>query len=202
LKYVFSPVWWDDKDVDRAAFDVRDAREQEIRKRHAQELIWEKQQELEEQRKKDQESRKTEIEKQLRLKNSVRAHELMNKVDDCIKPLVEQRSTDCGYFPEYSAWLNQRFSDHWETFNLNAQVADFGTVKWQDRPLDAIIVKAVIQQKNRMLGKYEDQCWLLGMIDDGEFQMIREPFAVDCENPAIVKRWEVGGDFQSEWNEK
>jgi hypothetical protein len=90
---------------------------------------------------------------------------------------------------------------NWETFNVTSDVADFGSVQWNGRPLDAIIVKSVIQQKNRVLGKYEDNCFMFGLVEDVEFAMQREPFSVACESGnKVMTTWKVGKKFQSQWN--
>jgi hypothetical protein len=78
---------------------------------------------------------------------------------------------------------------------------DFGTVDWNGRDLDAVIVKTVVQQKNRVLGQYSRDCFLFEIVDDAEFAMRRDPFVVDCEDPAgLVKKWTIGKKFQSQWN--
>jgi hypothetical protein len=46
VKYVFAAVWWDDKDVDQATFDVRDKTEQEIRKKAERDRAQKEQQPL------------------------------------------------------------------------------------------------------------------------------------------------------------
>jgi Family of unknown function (DUF6444) len=94
----------------------------------------------------------------------------------------------------------QKGPNQWETYNVSSDVADFGTVQWNSRPLDAIIVKSTIQQKNRILGKYEDHCYMFGLVDDVEFGMERDPFVVDCESGSSVSKWKVGERFQSQWN--
>lgn len=87
------------------------------------------------------------------------------------------------------------------TFEVSSDVADFGTVQWNGRALDAIIVKSVIQQKNRLLG--QSVIILFGLVDDPEFSMQREAFAVDCDNGArFIKNWTIGKRFQSQWNAK
>jgi hypothetical protein len=104
-------------------------------------------------------------------------------------------------FPNFSDWLDKRFADQWETFNVSSDVADFGTVQWKGRPLDAIIVKSVVQQKNRILGKYGDYCYMFGLVDDPEFQMQRDQIALDCESgQSTVVKWKVQEKFQSQWN--
>lgn len=203
IAYAFASVWWDAKDVDQAMFDVRDQTEQAIRKKVEIDRASREQEELEARRQKDMQSQKTVIENQLRQKNGVRARGLMNGITEFVKELADQRLTDINsVFPMYSNWLNSRFADHWETFNVNSDIADFGTVQWDHRPLDAVIVKSTIQQKNRILGKYEDHCFMFGLVDDPEFSMRRDPFVVDCNDGRAVERWEVGESFQSQWNAK
>jgi hypothetical protein len=125
----------------------------------------------------------------------------MNEVIDLPRKIAEKRATDTEHvLPNYSKWIANRFTDGWETFNVSYDVFDFGSVQWEHRNLDAVIVKFVVQQKNRMLGRYDDQCFLIGMVDDAEFQMERDRFAVDCNNMPFVNSWRVGNEFRSGWN--
>ncbi len=201
LHYTFAPVWFDVGEVERATFDTNDARKQEMLKKAEKDRADEEQRRLELERWKDQQNQKSEIERGLRQKNGVRARGLMNSIHDLVRGLAEKRLNDtANLFPNYSNWLNRRFADQWETFNVSSDVADFGIVQWNGRPVDAIIVRSVIQQKNRVLGKYDNHCYMFGLVDDREFTMQREPFAVDCESVSTVNKWRVGGKFQSQWN--
>jgi hypothetical protein len=157
---------------------------------------------LETKRMAEKQSQKSQIELELRNKNGARARGLMNGVHDFARGLAEKRLNDSNnFFPNYSNWLNRRFEDQWETFNVSSDVADFGTVQWSGRPVDAIIVRSVIQQKNRIVGKYEDRCYIFGLVDDREFMMQRDPFAVECESGgSVVTKWKLGEKFQSQWN--
>lgn len=153
-------------------------------------------------RRADNENKKSEIERKLRQSNGVKARGLMNGIHDFVRGLADKRLNDVKHlFPDYSNWLDRRFADQWEAFNVTSDVADFGTVQWSGRALDAIIVKSVIQQKNRILGKYEDRCYMFGLVDDHEFMMQRDPFAVDCDSGGgFLRKWKVGEKFQSQWN--
>ena len=114
---------------------------------------------------------------------------------------LQKRLVDSEHlFVDYSRWLDQRFDDKWETFGVNSEVADFGTFRWQGRILPAIIVKTIINQKNRNLGKYESSCYEFGFVDDEEFNRLRETFSVNCENTTLIESWKSGGNFQSQWN--
>jgi hypothetical protein len=201
VNYIFSSVWWDDKDVDRATFDVRDAKEQANRKQEEIDRALSKEKALVAEREKNKQSQKTEIERRLREKNGVRARGLMKDIHDFVRQLAEERLSDNRPFPSYSNWLNARFADQWETYNVISDVSDFGTVQWNGRPLDAIIVRSTIQQENRILGQYKDQCYMFGLVDDPEFRMTRDFIDVDCDSGGNdVSKWKVQEKFQSQWN--
>ncbi len=201
IQYRFAPVWFEVADVKQATFDTNDARNQEIQKKAQKDRAEKGQRDLEEKRRKDQQSQKSEIERVLRQKNSDRAQGLKNGIQDFVRGLAENRIVDANnFFPHYSKWLKGRSDDQWETFNVSSEVADFGTVQWNERPVDAIIVRSVFQQKNRILGKYEDRCFMFGYVDDREFTMQRDPFDVDCDNSSALNSWKVGEKFQSQWN--
>jgi hypothetical protein len=189
------------KDLDQAAFDVRDAAVQEQKKKEQAEQDKKEQEALDNERARKKQIEKTEIERTLRAQNGVRARGLVNEIGGFASELAEKRREDEDrIFPNYSNWLNKRFEDGWETFNVTSEVLDFGELKWQNRILDGIVVRANVQQKNRMLGKYETRCFAFGLIDDVEFQMKRDRFAVPCSDVGFIESWKIGKDFHSKWN--
>jgi hypothetical protein len=201
LQYSFAPVWWNDKAIAEAAFDVKDKTVQEIKKQEQQTQEQKDREAVDAARLAKREQDKTEIERSLREKNGVMARGLMNVISDFVRGLAEKRHKDTDHtFPEFSSWLNSRFDDGWETYNVNFEIADFGSLTWENRSLPAVVVKAVIQQKNRVLGKYDDRCFFFGLIDDEEFQMQRDQFGVPCSDASLVDSWKIGKDFHSSWN--
>jgi tetratricopeptide (TPR) repeat protein len=201
LTYAFAPVWWEQKDLDQAAFDVRDKAVQEQKKKEQADQERKDQEALENERARNKQMEKTEIERKMRAQNGVRARGLMNEIGEFVSELAEKRRMDKDrMLPNYSNWLDERFEEGWETFNVTSEVQDFGELKWQNRILDGIIVKTNVQQKNRVLGKYETRCFTFGLIDDVEFQMKRDRFAVPCNDVAFINSWKIGKDFHSGWN--
>lgn len=201
IKYAFAPIWWDAKAVDQATFDAHDAIEQEILKKKEEQRKREEAAALQAERDKNKQNQKSEIERKLREANGTKARGLMNYVHDLVSSMAEKRPVkNLNVFPTYSNWLNERFADQWETFNVGSDVADFGTVQWERRPLTAIVVKTIVQQKNRILGKYDSRCYLFGFVNDDEFDMLRDAFAFDCSDTAAIKRWKIEEQFQSRWN--
>ena len=201
IKYELSAVWWDENDVAQATFDVNDKTQQEIRKQRELERQRQAEEVLQKERDKEKQNEKSELERKLREANGTKARGLMNYIHDLVSGMAQKRVVqNADLFPTYSDWLDQRFEDRWETFNVGSDVADFGVVQWEHRPLDAVIVKTIVQQRNRILGKYDDKCYLFGFVDDEEFNMLRDSFAVDCSNAWDVRKWKVGESFKSRWN--
>jgi hypothetical protein len=201
LNYAFAPVWWDEREVDQATFDAHDAAQQAIIKEEDAERQRRAAAALQAQRDKDLENQKSAIESKLREANGTKARGLRNYIHDLVSGMAEERPVEnAELFPTYSQWLNQRFADHWKTFNVSSDVADFGTVQWEHRPLDAVVVKTIVYQKNRILGRYEDRCYLFGFVSDDEFSMVRDSFAFDCSDTSKLDRWKIGERFQSRWN--
>ncbi len=199
LKYSFAPVWFDVKEVTQATFDTRDAHEQEVRKEEARKQAERDLKTLDEARLKDKRLQKGERERQLRENNGVRARGLLSGINTFVKALAEKRDIDkSGSFSTYSTWLNERFAEQWETFNVTSDVADFGTAQWNGRSLDAIIIKSVIQQKNRILGSYADKCFWFGLVDDVEFAMRRESISTACDSGVkFIANWKIGKNFRA-----
>ena len=134
-------------------------------------------------------------------RNGAKARGLMNYIQDLVSGMAQKRlMKDANLFPGYSRWLEQRFADQWEIFSVSSDVADFGQVQWQGRPLDAVVAKTIVHEKNRIIGRYEDRCYLFGLVNDDEFNMFRDAFALDCSDTNGLNKWRVGERFQSQWN--
>jgi hypothetical protein len=199
-KVKLSPVWWSDKDIEQAAFDANDARQQEIEKELQKDHEREEQEQREAKRQRNKEADKSERERVLREQNGVKAKGLENYVHDLVSGEAQKRLVDSEHlFSDYSRWLDRRFDEKWETFGVNSEIADFGTFQWQGRMLPAVVVKTIINQKNRNLGKYENACYKFGLVDDEEFNRLRQPFSVSCGDTTFVESWKSGGKFQSQW---
>jgi hypothetical protein len=201
IGYSFAPVWFDQQELTQAIFDVRDKREQEQRRQAELARARRERDKLDEERRLKNQTEKTTVERRLREENGPRARAISGRIEKVVQDYVEKRTPKPGWFPEFADWLGRRVADQWETFETKTEVADFGTVKWKGRPLDGILVRTIIQQKNRILGQYGRDCFMFGLIDDAEFSMARELFEERCdEGESKEKRWKVGNSFQTKWN--
>jgi uncharacterized protein len=183
LSYSFPAVWWSEQDVDQATANAAGNTQGPC-----DNLILEG-------------IRNNDIQNQLRAKYGVKARGLANRIHELVKTLAERRDGNAeGIFSDYKNWLDVRFAEQWETTNVDTEIEDFGTVQWEHRGLDAIVVKSKIRLKNAVLGRYADQCFMFGLIDDSEFNRWRDPLAVDCHDKKFVNDWGIRKSFQSEWN--
>jgi tetratricopeptide (TPR) repeat protein/peptidoglycan hydrolase-like protein with peptidoglycan-binding domain/uncharacterized protein YecT (DUF1311 family) len=202
MKYRVSPVWFTPEEVSRATFDARDEREQQLRKERERLRKLEEDAEIARLRREKNENQKSEIEARLRQQYGVRARSLKDGIHGEVKKLAERRPSETERrFPAYTNWLRGRFADQWETFEVTTEIDDFGSVMWKGRLLDGIIVKTVVQQKNRIRGEYGRDCFVFGLMDDVEFLMLREMFGEACANSdQVVRNWKIANQFQSLWN--
>ena len=193
--YQFAPLWFETSQV--AAVSAELIRE----KKRARDI--------EEAKKGFDEEQKKAAELRLRKENGPRANALLDRIHNLIHDLprdaaeqAERRTIEAErrvieterLFPQYSAWLNKRFSEQWETSEVRSKVDDFGVVEWNGRPLDGVIIKTTVKQRNRIQGVNEEDCFLFGLVDDVEFSMQRDPFALQfalqCDgNDRAITNW-------------
>jgi hypothetical protein len=103
------------------------------------------------------------------------------------------------FYPDFATWLAGKFADHWEIVTIDSDVQDFGTADFKTRSLDTVFSRITLHLKNRMLGEYDNPCFIFGRINDTEFSMRREPAFARCDDEAAIKDWQVGHQFRSEW---
>lgn len=200
VPFSFADIWMSSSDIDAAntaLVESRKAAEQEAAER-AQKVA--DQARLEEQRKADQSADTAVQERALQAQYGGSAHAAVALITDDVKAwTAEQHGVVGKSFPAYAAWLNQHFTDHWEVMSINSDIADYGTSNFKGRNLDTPVAKVIIKLKNRILGEYEDACFLFGRVVDTEFAMTREPFESSCDDIDAITRWKDGHQFQSRW---
>jgi hypothetical protein len=193
--YEFAPLWFEIGQVDRVSAKLIDEQLQQQALANARIAI--------------AQAEKDAVEQKFRKENGPRANALRDRIHNLIHDLprnateqAERRTIEAErLFPQYSTWLHKRFADQWETAEVTSDVDDFGAVEWNGRPLDGVIVKTMVKQRNRIRGANETDCFLFGLVDDVEFSMQRDPFALPCENDErAITNWKVRRQFTSKWN--
>jgi tetratricopeptide (TPR) repeat protein len=193
--YEFAPLWFETGQVDAVSAEL-------IRKEQQQQA-------LAKARVATGKARKDAVELKLRKENGPRANALRDRIHNLIHDLPRDAAEKAGrravegehLFPQYLTWLNKRFADQWETAEVTSEVDEFGAVEWNGRPLDGVIVKTMVKQRNRIRGVNETDCFLFGLVDDVEFAMQRDPFALQCDgSDRAITNWKVRRQFASKWN--
>jgi tetratricopeptide (TPR) repeat protein len=200
--YEFAPIWFSTEDVVFAGTEA-------IKRRDALEKVQTDQKNMDEAKSRQEDAQKQVLEDKLRKENGPRARALRDKIDgvvkaDAFKPLTDKprKATETqGPFPAFASWLNRRFDDQWETTEVTSEIEDYGKVQWNGRTLNGIFVKTTVTQKNRIKGAYETSCFMLGLVDDEEFSMSRDMFAVQCgSSTSMLDDWKARREFRSLWN--
>jgi hypothetical protein len=208
--YEFAPIWFETDKVAAISAEIRQ------KKAEAAAAI-KRQEDLDNAQKQKLHAQKEAVEANLRTDSGPKAQALRDRIHNLINALpkdtadndssnlkTQQRVFEVErLFPEYLSWLNKQLGAQWETMDVQSEVNDFGVVQWNGRPLDSVIVKTTVKLRNRPQGAYETGCFLLGLVDDVEFAMQRDPFAVACDSSAgqqTITKWKQRRQFKSKWN--
>jgi len=198
--FEFAPVWFATEEVATTAAQVgqrveEERRAEENRKRNVEE------------RTKNQRDQRDVVERDLRTKFGVRARALRGSIQAMVRSAAEApvrspaRRDIEAFFPHYATWLDKRSADRWETTGVTSDIADFGIIQWNGRPLDGVIIKTLVMQKNRIQGADATVCFMFGLVDDVEYSMERDPIGLECENSGgAVAAWKLRREFRSLWN--
>ena len=87
----------------------------------------------------------------------------------------------------------------WEPVSTTINKIDFGTVIFNNRKPEAIVVELEINMKNRKIGKFEPYCKRIHISYDLDFDMWRREIFSECATETRTNRWKLKNDFESGW---
>jgi hypothetical protein len=88
----------------------------------------------------------------------------------------------------------------WEISAPQVGIEDYGRAQSKQRTIEAITVRMEFPIVNRVIGERKTVCEAFTFIDDDEFQFIRQPQAVSCDDYArTFDQWAQGNAFVSQW---
>ena len=197
--YEVSPYWFSADEVREASEQLVKTRKEQQQKKQDQDA----QATIDQMRRKQTGQERAALEAKLRKESANRANHFRNQFDVEMRAVLEGRRTEtfpAALFPAFHRSIGERRGNQWEFVKLETQIEDYGTVDWKGRKLEGVLVRLVVNEKNRILGEYRDHCFVLGLISDADFQMPREPIETDCtEGNARVRTWKMTNSFQSRW---
>ena len=101
-------------------------------------------------------------------------------------------------YPELVKFMNKKLKERWKLDSFEVIINDYGLSNFRDRIIETFITDIQFTLKNNDLGEYEDFCTRIAILDDKEFNRLREPKAVSCQ-PGELKSYKLKRDFQSSW---
>jgi hypothetical protein len=200
--YEFAPLWYSTDSVIAAGTEA-------LKREEQSKIDKENKKKIDEALGGQNKRQKENIERELREQNGPRARGLRDQIQSLIKqaadkPLAEtpRRAKETErWFPSFSAWLNKRFDEQWETDEVSSDIVDYGKVQWNGRALDGIIIETTITQRNRIKGARQTYRFRFGLVDDAEFMMKRDLFDVETgSSDRAIAYWKTRRDFISLWN--
>jgi hypothetical protein len=116
-------------------------------------------------------------------KSGAQARALQLDVQALLEDIIERKgdAPAGALFPQFAAWRNEQLLDNWDFVNLSTEIEDYGMADWKGRRLDTIAVKAIVRDRNRLLGVNRETCFMIGGIVDNEFDIYRHPIDPRCD---------------------
>ncbi|MBZ9759260.1 peptidoglycan-binding protein [Mesorhizobium sp. ESP6-5] len=208
IQFVFAPVWLDKNEVVSTAARL-DAAKQEVTKAAEEKRVAaDEEKKIAAQRELDERNSKAARQADLRRKNGPAATALLNLFSDSLKRTVLGAADNASpssrismetLFPDFAKWNAGLSQDNWKPTDVASEIQDYGTVNWKGRSLDGIVVKATVKMASAERGQYKDECFLFGVVVDGEFQMVRDPYESRCNDTDASAHWAVGHELKSLW---
>ena len=137
---------------------------------------------------------------QARHRNTVEAHVqvlekeavlLLDKDPDNTGPML-------SLYPSLVNLMKDKLKEGWELDSFSVEINDFGLGNFRGRMIDTFITDIKFRLKNNDLGEYDERCNRVAIIDDLEFDRLREPEVESCKEGSM-NSYKQKLDFQSNW---
>ena len=201
-KYDLLPIWYSNKQIDLEQQRQASKQQQTLMDVQKTKEELEKQKLLEQERLKADGILKAEEQKRLRNlhRNVVEAH--IQVVEKEAKLLFDKYPNNDGpmltSYPQLVSLMETKLKEKWELDEFNVEINDYGLSTYRGRTIATFISEINFTLKNRMLGDYEDFCYRLAILDDKEFDVLREPELASCKANSL-DYYKKRLDFQSSW---
>lgn len=203
--FSFVETWSTIEDFDQAKEDVSTKEAQKNRDEEAARQREENQRKLDQQRKETEGQAQREATERLRKNSQARVSGLTDTFDQELDAFLNNSGTAAStiraLYPNFNGWYASRVAEGWELNKRNLAILDFGQSDWNGRSLETIYLRLDLSLKNRLIGSYNQSCWIFSRVEDSEFQMQRAPFVINCDSAEghLVMR-QQRTSFRSNWN--
>ena len=101
-------------------------------------------------------------------------------------------------YPELTSFMKRKLKENWKLEKFSVEIDDYGLSDYRDRIIETFFTDIKFTLVNRELGEYEDFCTRVAILDDKEFDILREPKLEECL-PGSMTNYKSPLDFQSSW---
>ncbi len=203
IGYRMTPIWFEGEDVAQARQAVITQDERRLRELASMRQEREAEALLRREQRETAEALRQEREDALRATHGQEARGAFNDLQEVAYAIVDGDRgphAPANLFPEFAQWRASHVANGWEFIDREAELVDFGLADWDDRRLEAVVIRVALESRNPTLGRYHDQCVVIGYLIDAEFERRRDAFEAGCsEAGPVVEAWRTGRDFDSRW---
>ena len=114
--------------------------------------------------------------------------------------LQAKNAADRLDFDTWPTMVANLVKEGWEISAPQVGIEDYGRAQWKQRTIEAITVRMDFPIVNRVIGERKTVCEAFIFINDDEFQFIRQPQAVSCDDYSrTFEQWAQANAFVSQW---
>lgn len=203
IGYRMTPIWFEGEDVAQARQAVITQDERRLRELASMRQEREAEALLRREQRETAEALRQQREGELRTTYGQEARGAFNDLQDVAYAIVDGDRGPHGpanLFPEFAQWRASHVANGWEFIDRETELVDFGLADWDDRRLEAVVIRVALESRNPTLGRYEQTCIVMGYLIDTEFGRRRDAFETRCAGAGdIVEDWQTGRNFTSRW---
>jgi hypothetical protein len=201
IAFRYLPIWFGPDQVAGAREALSGQKRREQEKEADARRQKEDEERLRRQREGDEAAARGEKQAELQKQYGAMARAFEGQLATDMKDLLEHGSPQvAAKYPPVSTWLAAQLRDHWELMTFETTLMDYGVAEFNGRSLEAGFARTTIKMRNRLLGKYQEGCFVTAFVDDKEFAMAREPFSAPCETASgVMTAYRQGERFASRW---
>jgi hypothetical protein len=104
-----------------------------------------------------------------------------------------------SYWDNLNTWRTNLEAKGWQFGSTVPRSVDYGFAKWRGRKIETILAEIKFSMKHPDLGEYKQSCWMLGYLNDTEFNRIRDLISVPCAKLVEVAKWSAANAFDTRW---
>jgi hypothetical protein len=195
------PIWISEDEYGAQLALIDETKQQGQQRLEAQRQQASAEAELERQQNETEEKIRFAAQEKLRNENRTAAMGAMKRIADMASgyPDGDESRVFDDLFPGHARLRQQQSYDKWRITSHDAEIWDYGTGIWQGRRVAAVLVEVRYQSENAVLGKYREDCAVVGYLIDDEFDSVRDAVEGFCAQTGNIEAWKTSHAFDSGW---